>query len=346
MHYTDINDQIKTFLDEERRAYAARGRGVGGLGSLNIGLQSLPNNGWTELGKVPELLFPQSDPNVIASDTATVLVKFYLTLTEEERGYFRSYLFGTLSKHSEYAVVAYYAFFVLYRIGFLADALSIARRYLAGDTSFGYSNLLATLSLIVSREYLEIPAKTYDAIRGILIGDKEPNFNLTEKVNLAKVKHLEVQLSDINPELNTDRNKVIELWGKTFATPEFPSLIKEIEDYFREGDLSDTKFATCISRIRVFLVEVAKRIAIKTAEKEAGSKPSEDSDEHYFIEYLYRTKRISLAERKLWNGLHDMASEEGAHSSISKREYARLLKNMSYELGLLFVSRYQQAFTS
>ena len=346
MHYLEVHSHVQAALDEERRAYAARGRSVGALGSLNIGMQSLPNNGWTELGKVPEILFPNSDPGAISSPTATLLIKFYSTLTEEERGYFRIFLLGTLQKNSEYAVVAYFAFFVLYRVGFLVDALQAARSYLAGDTRFGYSNLLMTLSMIVSREYLEIPARTYEEIQGILVGDKELNFQLTEKINLAKLKHLEVRLNDINPELNTDRNRVLELWGKTFATPELPSLIKEIEDYFREGDLTDTKFATCISRIRVLLVEVAKRSVMKAAGKEAGSKLSEDSEDHHFIDYLKHSKRVSLEEWKLWKALYDMASVEGAHSSLSKREYARLLKNMFYELALLFLSKHWQAFAS
>jgi hypothetical protein len=94
------------------------------------------------------------------------------------------------------------------------------------------------------------------------------------------------------------------------------------------------------------LVEVAKRIAMKTAGKEAGSKLSEDSEDHHFIDYLKDSKLVSLEEWKLWKVLYDMASVEGAHSSLSKREYARLLKNISYELALLFLSKNWQVFAS
>ena len=92
MHYLEVNSHVQAALDEERRAYAARGRSIGALGSLNIGLQSLPNNGWTEIGKVPEILFPNSDPGAISSPTATLLIKFYSALTEQERVYFRIFL--------------------------------------------------------------------------------------------------------------------------------------------------------------------------------------------------------------------------------------------------------------
>jgi hypothetical protein len=52
--------------------------------------------------------------------------------------------------------------------------------------------------------------QTAQAVQGILVRDKEPNFQLTEKINLAKLKHLEARLNDINPELNTDRNRVLD----------------------------------------------------------------------------------------------------------------------------------------
>jgi hypothetical protein len=46
----------ESVLNEEKRSYAARGRGGSGLGSLNVGLQSEPNHGWTTVGQIPTLL--------------------------------------------------------------------------------------------------------------------------------------------------------------------------------------------------------------------------------------------------------------------------------------------------
>lgn len=45
-----------SILDEERRCYAVRGRTVGQLRSLNVGLQSEPNFGVTTVGNIPSLL--------------------------------------------------------------------------------------------------------------------------------------------------------------------------------------------------------------------------------------------------------------------------------------------------
>src|SRR5262249_46688805 len=116
--------------------------------------------------------------------------------------------------------------------------------------------------MLVSREYLEISPARYEEIERVLNGDTEHDFRLEHKINLALLKHLEVQLSDVNPEVNFDRDRIVELWGIKFSSPEVPAIIREIEDYFREGDFSETKFATCVGRIRVLLVEVSKRIAL------------------------------------------------------------------------------------
>lgn len=100
------------------------------------------------------------------------------------------------------------------------------------------------------------------------------------------MKHLEIELSDVNPEINTDRDKVLELWGKKFLNIEVPALIKEIDDYFREGDFSPTKFATCIGRIRVLLVEVSKKIALGIANSKSHTSVTESSEEAFFFQYL------------------------------------------------------------
>src|SRR3989338_5956745 len=226
MDVSTLHNKINIILDEEVRSYTARGRRMGALGSMNIGLQSVPNNGWTSEGQIPQILFDKSDPNVISSPNATTLLKFFSTLDNDEKGRFKTYFISNLRKDSLYASIGYFIFFVLYRIGETVGGLKNARRALSGDSNHGYSNLLGMLSMIVSREYLEI---------------------------------------------NPDRDRVIEIWGKKFSNIEVPSLISEIEDYFRDGDFTETKFATCIGRIRVLLVEVAKKIALGMAEKKTDT---------------------------------------------------------------------------
>src|SRR5262245_15536680 len=113
---------------------------MGGLGSLNIGLQSEPKHGFTSEGQIPSLLFDKSDPNVILSPNATLLLRFYSTLNEEDKNRFAAFLISELRQDSDYVSIAYFIFFVLYRIGRLIDSLIMARKALVGDDKHGYSN--------------------------------------------------------------------------------------------------------------------------------------------------------------------------------------------------------------
>jgi len=341
MDINELHKKINIALNEEVRAYSAKGRIRGGLGSMNIGLQSMPNNGWTNVGEIPQLLFPKSDKNIITSPNATILFKLYSSLDKSNKENFSTYLISHLRKDSPYVSIGYFIFFILYRVGETIKALKNARRALAGDSVNGYSNLLGTLSMIISREYLEIDQKTYEEIKLTLSGDTEHDFQLKEKINLALLKHLERDLSDVNPEINADRDKVLEIWGEKFTTPEVPSMIKEIDDYFREGEFTETKFATCIGRIRVLLVEITKRISLELSKGDSKDSISESSHDHTFAQYLKNNKFISDDEWKILKSLYNMSSEEGSHSSISKREYARLIKNMAYEIALLLLNRYK-----
>jgi len=55
--------EVDLILNEEKRAYAAHGRRVGGLGSLNVGLQGDPSLGGTAVGTVPSLLWDKATQN-------------------------------------------------------------------------------------------------------------------------------------------------------------------------------------------------------------------------------------------------------------------------------------------
>ncbi len=341
MDIYELNKKINIVLDEEVRSYTANGRIRGGLGSLNITLQSVPNNGWTNVGQIPELLFDKSDPTVISSPNSNILLKLYSSLDKDGKDNFRTYLVSHLRKDSAYVSVAYLIFFVLHRTGFTTDAIKQAKRALLGDTINAYSNLLATFSMVISREYLEIDTRVYEDAKLILNGDTEYKHWLEQKINLALLKHLEKDLDDVNPEVNTDRDRVVELWGKKFQSVEVPQIIKEIEDDFRNGDFSETKFATCISRIRVLVVEISKRIALSLAKNSKDNSISESTSEHNLFQYLKSKKLINDSEWNILRSLYDLASDQGSHSLVSNREYARLIKNMTYEMALLLLSRHE-----
>ena len=191
-------EDVDLILNEERRSYAARGRTMGGLGSLNVGLQSEPNLGAATVGSLPSLLWDKEQGKPIDSPNVARLIKLHGTLDEAAKDNLERYLLSHLHKGSPYADVAYFIFLALHRMGRTVDALQAARAHLAGDKVYGYSNLLGTLSAIVSHEHSKIDPGLYRRILEALAGDTEHNFKLTEKINLARLQNLDSELRDVD----------------------------------------------------------------------------------------------------------------------------------------------------
>ncbi len=187
-------EEADLILHEERRNYAACGRIRGGLGSLNVGLQSEPNLGWTTVGSVPALLWDKDHAKTIGSSNTARLLKLYVALDAPGRADLERYLLSHLHKGSPFSDIAYFIFLALHRMGRTVDAIQAARASLAGDKVFGYSNLLGMLSAIVSHEHFTIEPAFYPRILEALAGDTEHNFRLPEKINLARLQHLDTKL--------------------------------------------------------------------------------------------------------------------------------------------------------
>ncbi len=125
---------------------------------------------------------------------------------------------------------------------------------------------------------------------------------------------------------------MVDLWQEKFGSGEIPSVINEIEEYFSGGDFTQTKFATCIGRVRVLLVEALRGIASGISQKEGDKKVDDKTDEHSVFDYLRSKKFLSDDEWQLIRALHGLASDKGAHKVVALKEYARVTKNMVYEI--------------
>jgi hypothetical protein len=191
-------EQVDLILDEERRCYASVGRSRGGLGSLNVSLQSEPNFGSTKVGDVPTLLWDEAQTKLVGSENAQRLIKLHTALDKSSRADIERYLISHLDKRSPYADVAYFSFLALHRFGLTQDALQAARSNLAGDKVCGYSNVLGVLSAIVSHEHFKIAPDVYSGIAKVLAGDNEPNFRLIEKITLARLRQADKETAAIS----------------------------------------------------------------------------------------------------------------------------------------------------
>ena len=52
---------------------------------------------------------------------------------------------------------------------------------------------------------------------------------------------------------------------------------------------------------------------------------------------------LTVQEEKLATALYTLISDEGVHPLFAEREYARLLRNMTIEYGLMFLSKLAKA---
>jgi hypothetical protein len=183
--------EIDIILNEEKRAYRNHGRAVGGLGSLNVGLQDDQNRRPATGSRQPSLLCDEAEAQPVESPNLTRLLKLWDLLSAADKKNVQEYLLGYLRTGSPYAEIAYFLFVTLHRMNMTVEALSSARSHLAGDNVYGYSNVLATLAVLVSREHFSFNPDLYPRIQKVLEGDTEPDFKLREKINSARLQRLD-----------------------------------------------------------------------------------------------------------------------------------------------------------
>lgn len=334
-----IYEKIKTILDEEKRAYTANGRIRGGLGSFN---HRLPNE-WKIEGQIPQILDSVSNSDSISSPNAATLIKLYSSLTSVgEKSIFKEALFLALNKGANYADVGYFILFVLYKIGELIPAIGIAKANLAGDSNNAFDNLLAMTALIVKHQYSYISEDEYKRMEALLKGTDGYDLWLEDRITVAKTKIIERELNDINPAINIDRDKLISSWEARFGNGPLTSTIEEIERSFSEGEFTQTKYASCIGRVRVLISSSMQKIASEISLVKNDSKVTEHTSEQAVFDYLRSIKFISDDEWQITKGLYGLTSDQGSHKLESLREYARIAKNISFELILLAIDRFQK----
>jgi len=145
----------------------------------------------TQVGTVPSLLWDRAQVQPVESPNAALLLRLHAGLDDAGKRGLEGYLLSHLHRQSPYAIVGYFIFFTLHRAGRTVDALRAARARLAGDKVYAYSNVLGTLSALVSREHFAIDPALYPQILDALDGDTEHNFRLPEKINLARLQQFD-----------------------------------------------------------------------------------------------------------------------------------------------------------
>ena len=193
---SDVEKQIAHLLEEEKRAYKANGRLVGGLGTIGH-LAAGPGG---PVGAIPKLIAPQSMPNAVHSSTADTILRIHGALEPPEQAGLRSCLFSYLDSDGPYSTVAYMVVFVLHRLGHTKEALKRARAGLARAPQHAYSNALGVVSLVLSLEYDTVVDETLDGIEEAIQGDTEHDMHIRERIGSIRADRLQRKYASPPPE--------------------------------------------------------------------------------------------------------------------------------------------------
>jgi hypothetical protein len=336
----DLREKVELVFADELRQYQAKGL-VGAqitLGSLNVG-PSFPSG----------LLAEQSTPNFVASPNAERLLKLHAMLDQADRKKFTDHLFFQMNVGLFTGEISYLSFLVLHRLGRTTDAIQAARnrhsivsRPGRGSRDFKtFFNVLAVLSGVVATEYGQLSGRWCEAVRAALGDNIGVNRVLRDRLNCVLLLHLDVELADANPEIFADRDRVLSIWEKHFGDRHMMSeLVNDIDQYFRDGERSETALATCADRIRVLLGTVCKAIADQCV-AHGRKPPPPNANEQAIFQHLQGIGLITKPEWAILNALHRVASDVGSHAIVASIEDTRLTKNMAYEMLLLLLTRMQ-----
>lgn len=337
---------IEVILQAELNKFREIGRRSGGLGSMICFYGGREHSGpypeWRIEGDVHSRTIILDAPHgAVHSENLDTLMLLYSSLDDSGKRSFREILLWYLRKDSPFKDIAYFIVWGLYRVGVLDIAITSALNLLgAGSYVFDdIRRLIDVLTRFEGRFFIEKELEAVErfAKRATLGTDEQ----LLKRLTDVRIEILRNRLSDVNPEINADRDKVVQLWTDEFKDKIIENLTIQVEDMFKQGPMDATQFAACMDRIRALIIEVCKRVGQKIEELSSKKYSGDWNNEHSVFAYLARKDIEFLTEREkgLVIDIYGLSSELGAHRIIAEREYARLTKNIAYELFLLILEK-------
>jgi hypothetical protein len=141
-----------------------------------------------------------------------------------------------------------------------------------------------------------------------------------------------------NLEIESDKTKVIGFLENLGFDPLLTTSLKKAEDLYKpSSDAFDLK--SCLGHIRSFYehLSIDGGMAIAAAH---GASVVQEWDPT--LTFLKNNGFFTLQQDKFARGLYTLLSDEGVHPLIAEREFARLLRNVVIEYGLMFLTMLQK----
>lgn len=138
-----------------------------------------------------------------------------------------------------------------------------------------------------------------------------------------------------NIEVNQDKTRVEnELRSLGFGGP-LLVVLNAAEQDFRSSS-TPFELKNCLGHLRSFLEGLHEQACIPIATKAGAPLPKKWGKS---TELLHTNSILSAQEENLATSLYTLISDEGVHPLIAEPEYARLLRNMVIEYGLMFLTK-------
>lgn len=196
-----IEQQVASVLKAELRRYQVCGRSAGGLGSVHIVYRDQPMRGvggdsWTPNSPANQLIARDPEAASLNSDNLDALTRLYESFTSDnERERFVKALLDRLEAGRGYLAVSYFIVCVLWKVGFLDQALEKARRdFPEGEAKFfGLSNVLMLFNGLLRYQHTDFTSSMLDEIERFAHGLKEHAFLIPEKIAAIQATRLGAQ---------------------------------------------------------------------------------------------------------------------------------------------------------
>lgn len=163
--------------------------------------------------------------------------------------------------------------------------------------------------------------------------------NLFRQVQQAEYFYLKGALQQIpNLEIDNDKVKIFSFIDTLGFTPLLAAALKKADDIYNESpDAFDLK--SCIGHVRSFIEHLHIQAGMAIAKIENRSVVDAWDP---VTTFLKNHGFLSMQQDKFARGLYMLLSDEGVHPLIAEREFARLLRNMSIEYGLMFLTMFEK----
>jgi hypothetical protein len=159
---------------------------------------------------------------------------------------------------------------------------------------------------------------------------------IREECRKARYYYLKDALLQETPnlEIESDKTKVIGFLDSLGFDPLLTASLARAEELYRaSSDAFDLK--ECLGHIRSFY-EHMNRDAGQALAKSLGTTIVDEWDPT--LTFFKNNRFLSPQQDKFARGLYTLLSDEGVHALIAEREFARLLRNMVIEYGLMFLT--------